>query len=126
LAAEAMQTATELIRPGVRESDVMAEVYRKLIQGTDEFGGDSPIWPNIGSGLQTDSPHLTWSDKPFAADTPVNLELAGCRARYYTGISRSFYLGTAPQELHDIASAVDDGFEAALEVLRPGATCAEV
>ncbi|WP_051581580.1 M24 family metallopeptidase [Pseudonocardia acaciae] len=126
IAMRAMERATEVIRPGVRECDAMAEIYHALLTGLPEFGGDIPITPNIATGRQTDSPHLTWSDAPFAADTPVNLELAGCRHRYHSALSRGYVLGRPSPELVDTASVVLDGYLAAFDELRPGRECRDV
>lgn len=126
IAMRAMERATEMIRPGVRECDAMAEVYRTLIAGLPDAGGDVPITPNIGTGRQTDSPHLTWSDSPFQDGDPVVLELAGCRHRYHAGLSRSYYLGEPPARLTGNANVVTDGYLAALDQLRPGRACSDV
>lgn len=126
IAMSAMARAREVIRPGVRECDAMAEIYHALINGHPEFGGDIPITPNIATGRQTDSPHLTWSDAPFSRDTPVNLELAGCRHRYHSALSRSYVLGRPSRQLVDTASVVLDGYLAAFDELRPGRECRDV
>lgn len=126
IAMRAMERAAEVIRPGVRECDAMADVYATLVAGLPDAGGDIPITPNIATGRQTDSPHLTWSDAPFKSDTPVNLELAGCRHRYHAALSRSYYLGRPPASLTDVANVVTDGYLAALDELRPGRRCSDV
>lgn len=126
IANRAMERAAQLIRPGVRECDAMAEVYATMLAGLPNGGGDVPITPNIATGRQTDSPHLTWSDQPFRPDTPVNLELAGCRHRYHAGLSRSYFLGQPPRELTNTAKVVTEGYLAAFDELRPGRECSDV
>ncbi|MEX0757696.1 MAG: Xaa-Pro peptidase family protein, partial [Acidimicrobiia bacterium] len=59
-------TILEMVEPGVRKNDLVAEIYRTGIRGTDEFGGDYPaIVPMLPTGLDASAPHLTWNDRPF-------------------------------------------------------------
>jgi ectoine hydrolase len=126
IAIDAMETATTVIRPGVRECDAAADVYHKLISGNSDFGGSEPIRPSMPSGDKTAAPHLSWTDNPYEDDTGVNIELGGCRHRYHVGLSRTVYLGTPPDSLKQLAEATVGGFEAMLERIGPGATCDEV
>lgn len=45
IATLAMDSARKLVRPGVRQCDVMAEIYRVTTSGTPEFGGTFPCKP---------------------------------------------------------------------------------
>lgn len=120
IACLGMDEARRAIQPGRRECDVIADVYRVLLRGTPAAGGDIPITPNIATGQQTDAPHLTWSDRPLRHETPVTLELAGCRHRYHAALSRTFFLGQPPAGLRDVATAVTEAYLGLLEKLRPG------
>jgi len=128
IAERAMQTALDNIRPGVRECDAVAEVYRAQMQGTPEFGGDYPaIVPMMPTGEKTSAPHLTWTDEPYQKEQAVNLELAGCRHRYHCPIARTAYLGSAPPEkLQDLAQRTVDGLNLTLEAIKPGMKCEDV
>ncbi len=128
IAERAMQAALDNIRPGVRECDAVAEVYRAQMQGTPEFGGDYPaIVPMMPTGEKTSAPHLTWTDEPYRKDQAVNLELAGCRHRYHCPIARTAYLGsTPPEKLQDLAQRTVDGLNLTLEAIKPGMKCEDV
>lgn len=128
IAERVMQTALDNIRPGVRECDAVAEVYRAQMQGLPGFGGDYPaIVPMMPTGEKTSAPHLTWTDEPYQKDQAVNLELAGCRLRYHCPIARTAYLGsTPPQKLQDLAQRTVDGLNLTLEAIGPGMRCEEV
>jgi Xaa-Pro dipeptidase len=123
-----MQTALDTIAPGVRECDAVAEIYRAQMRGTPEFGGDYPsIVPMMPTGEKTSTPHLTWSDTPYENEQAVNMELAGCRHRYHSPMSRTLYLGKKPpQILRDTAAIVVEGTNATLGFIKPGVTCEEV
>jgi ectoine hydrolase len=122
-----MATAVEVIEPGVRQCDAVAEIMRAQIMGTEELGGDYPsIVPMLPTGLGTSTPHLTWSDAPFITGEATILELAGCRLRYHCPMARTMFLGNPPQRLVDAAEVVVDGLNAALAAVAPGVTCEEV
>ena len=123
-----MQTAIETIRPGLRECDAVAEVYRTQIKGLADFGGDYPaIVPMMPTGEKTSAPHLTWTDEPYQKDQAANLELCACRHRYHSPLARTLFLGSSPPpRLEKLAAITVEGLEAALEAVRPGETCESV
>ena len=127
IAERSMAVAFAAIEPGVRQCDVAAKIYAAQIGGTEEFGGDYPAFvPLLPTGIGTSTPHLTWTDEPFAAETVTILELAGCRHRYHCPMARSLYLGTPPEAIRATEGVVLEGLQAALDAARPGATCEEV
>jgi ectoine hydrolase len=111
---------------GVKESAVAATIYKTLIEGTADFGGDDPGNITIPTGIRTSGPHLTWTDEPCKAGEAMNVELGGCRYRYSAGLSRTFFLSTPPKKLADLAPAVVEGMAVAQAAAIPGATCEEV
>lgn len=117
----------ETIEPGIRKCDLVAEVYRTGIQGTEEHGGDYPaIVPLLPTGSDAAAPHLTWDDKPMQAGAGTFFEIAGCYRRYHTPLSRSAFLGTPPQFLQDAEKALLDGLEAGLDAARAGNRACDV
>lgn len=126
IADKAVQTAIDAIAPGVRECDVAAKVMAAQCAGLPEFGGDRPKSPAMPSGKKTDSPHLSWTDAPYATGTPINIELGGFRYRYVAGLSRSIHVGPPPARLKDLHAATLDGMLAVFDAVKPGLTCEEV
>jgi ectoine hydrolase len=122
----AMAQGLEHYDVGVKESAVAATMYGSLIRGTADFGGDDPGGITIPTGIRTSGPHLAWTDEPCKAGEAMNVELGGCRYRYSAGLSRTFFLGTPPQKLADLAPAVVEGMAVAQAAAVPGATCEEV
>lgn len=123
-----MQTAIDTVAPGVRECDAVADIYRAQIRGTDAFGGDYPaIVPMMPTGEKTSTPHLTWTDEPYADEVAVNLELAACCHRYHSPLARTMYLGRKPpSKLEDTAEIVVEGLNTALDAVKPGVRCEEI
>ncbi|CEP67477.1 Peptidase M24, structural domain [Moorella glycerini] len=127
LVEKAMQTAIDYINEGVRECDVVANIYHSMISGTEDFGGDYPaIVPLLPSGEKTSTPHLTWSDEKYKRGDTVIIELAGCYKRYHSPLARTLVLEPAPAKVHDLAAVVVEGINAALDFIKPGVTAAEV
>jgi Xaa-Pro dipeptidase len=128
ISEKVMQTALDMLSPGVRECDAVAAVYQAQISGTREFGGDyTSIVPMMPTGEKTSAPHLTWTDEPYEDEQAVNLELAACRNRYHSPIARTAYLGkNPPAELSSLAEHTVEGLNLTLETIKPGMLCEEV
>jgi len=127
VAARAMATAHEVIKPGVRECEAAARITAAQFEGVDGVAGDYPaIIPLIPSRERTAASHLTWVDRRYTAGDVVNLELSGCVRRYHAPLARTLFLGDPPAVLADLAKVVEEGVGAALEAIRPGATCSAV
>jgi len=122
-----MRVAIDAVEPGVRQCDAVAAIMAAQASGTPEAGGDYPaIVPMLPTGVGTSAPHMTWSDAPFRAGEATVLELAACHRRYHCPLARTVFLGDPPAKLTTIAAVVEEGLEAALAAVRPGATCESV
>ena len=121
------EQAFELIEPGMRKNDLVAEIYKTAISGTPEFGGDYPaIVPLLPSGKDAAAAHMTWTDEPLANNQGTFFELAGVYRRYHCPLARTIYLGKPPQKFKDTEQAILDGIEAALQAAKPGNTCESI
>jgi len=117
----------EVVRPGLRKCDLVAEIYDAGIRGTPEFGGDyAAIVPMTPSGRDASAAHLTWDDRPMRHGEGTYFEIAGCYKRYHAPLSRTLFLGTPPEGMRRAQDAVLEGLAAGLETARPGRTCGEV
>ena len=117
----------ERVEPGLRKNELVADIFRTAIRGTESYGGDyAAIVPLVPTGLDAAAPHLTWDDQPFELGAGTFFEIAGCYRRYHCPLSRTIYLGTPPEKLLQAEEAVLEGIEAALNVVRPGNTCEDI
>jgi ectoine hydrolase len=124
---KAHERILELIEPGMRKNDLVAEIYDVSIRGLDEYGGDYPaIAPMLPTGADASAPHLTWDDRPFEVGAGTFFEIAGCVRRYHTPLCRSVYLGNPPQEMLDAEKALVEGLEAGLEAAQPGNRASDI
>lgn len=117
----------DVVEPGMKKSEVVAEIYRAGILGVPGASGSYPaIVPLLPSGDEAAAPHLTWDDKPFVADEGTFFEIAGCYKRYHCPMARTVYLGQPPQKFLDAERALVDGIAAGMAAAKPGATCEQV
>jgi ectoine hydrolase len=117
----------ELVEPGMRKCDLVAEIMATGVRGLSGAGGDYPaIVPLLPSGAEASAPHLTWDDRPMRSGEATFFEIAGARHRYHCPLSRTVYLGTPPQFYRDAEKATLEGMEAGLEMARAGNTCEDV
>lgn len=117
----------DVMEPGVRKNEVVAEIYRTGILGVDGHGGDYPaIVPLTPTGVDASAAHLTWDDKPLEAGAGTFFEIAGVFHRYHVPQSRTVHLGAPPKHFFDAETALIDSIAAGLDAARPGATCQDM
>ncbi len=117
----------ERVEPGMRKSDLVAEIYLAGITGVEGHGGDYPaIVPLLPTGSDAAAPHLTWDDSEFTPNAGTFFEIAGCFKRYHCPQSRTVYLGRPPQHFIDAEKAVVEGIEAGLAAAKPGNLCEDI
>lgn len=127
IAAAAQQAAFEKAQPGVRQCDVMAELYRVTTAGLPEFGGTFPCKPpNAMVGEYCAAPHLSWTDAPLEKEDLFYIEMGGVRHRYHSPLSRCIYLGKPTERMDFVAKVIAEGLNAVLEKVRPGVLCEEL
>lgn len=127
IAAAALRAAIGACAVGVRQCDVIAELYRVTIGGTERVGGTFPCKPpNAMVGELAAAPHLSWTEAPLREGDLFYIEQGGVRHRYHAPLSRCAHLGEAARDLHDTTAIVVEGLEAALEAARPGALCEDL
>ena len=111
----------EVMEPGMRKNDLVAEIYHSGITGVEDSGGDyAAIVPMTPTGADASAPHLTWDDQPIPNNSGTFFEIAGCYRRYHCPLSRTIYLGQPSQKYLDVEKAVLEGIEAGLEAAKPG------
>ncbi len=119
----------EVIEPGMRKCDLVAEIYDTSLRYDEETqaGGDYPaIVPLLPSGADAAASHLTWDDAPMRAGEGTFFELGGVYRRYHCPLSRTVFLGKPPQDFLDAEQAVLEGMEAGLAQARAGNLCEDI
>ena len=123
-----MQVAYDNVGVGIRQCDAAGEVYKSLISGTKEYGGDyASIIPLMPAGRRTSTPHLSWTDEVYKDGDTVILELAGNYKRYHCPLARTMVLGNnVAQKVKDLGKVVADGLNETLANVKSGMTAEEV
>jgi len=122
-----MENAIEKLRPGVRQFEIMADVYRDQIIGMDnKFGDYTGLCPLIQVGEGTSTPHLTWTEEPLPDSGLVVMELGSARRHYNVPVTRTAHIGPPPDEMTRLADVIVEGGDLALAAAKPGATCEDV
>ncbi|MEO1493804.1 MAG: M24 family metallopeptidase [Pseudomonadota bacterium] len=124
-------TALDLIAPGARKNEVVAEIQRVAILGGQDkdglFGGDyAAIVPLVPTGKDATAAHLTWNDKPFETGAGTFFEMAGCYRRYHAPLCRTVFLGSPPDEMRRAEAALLEGIADGIAAARPGNTAGDV
>jgi len=122
LGATLFDRALEVIRPGVRETDVAADMeYAARRAGAEEMS-----FPTIiASGARSALPHGRASSQAIAGGFVV-CDFGVILAGYCSDQTRTVWVGNVPQEARQVYDAVRQAQEAAIDAVRPGATVGEV
>ena len=127
MATQVMENALSKLAPGVKQYEVMADVYRDQIIGLDgKFGDYTGLCPLIQVGEGTSTPHLTWTEEPLPDSGLIVMELAAARRHYNVPLTRTAHIGKPPDEMAKLAEVIVEGGDRALELAKPGVTCHEV
>ncbi|WP_110647493.1 M24 family metallopeptidase [Salinicola peritrichatus] len=127
IGAAAMEAARQAADVGVRQCDVMAELYKVTVGGIPEAGGTFPCKPpNAMVGELCSAPHLSWTDKSLKEDEIFYIEQGGVRHRYHSPMSRCIYIGKPPSELVKTTAIIREGLEAVLDTVKPGVLCEDL
>jgi len=117
----------DVVEPGMRKNDLVAEIYAAGIRGTEDAGGDYPaIVPLLPTGEDASAAHLTWNDKPLQSGEGTFFEIAGCYKRYHCPTCRTVYLGTPDDKFLRAEEAVLEGIAAAIDAAKVGNTCQDI
>ena len=123
----AMNTAMEIINPGVRQCDAVAEIQKTLLKGTNDYGGEyASIVTLLPTGEGTSASHLTASDDRFVTGEATIVELSGTYKRYHAPMARTVNLGKPDQKKIDAMNATNEALEAGISVSKPGNTANDV
>ena len=123
----AMNTAMEIINPGVRQSDAVAEIQKTLLKGTDDYGGEyASIATLLPTGKGTSASHLTASDDKFVIGEETIVELSGTYKRYHAPMARTVNLGKPDQKKIDAMNVTNEALDAGISVSKPGNTANDV
>ncbi len=117
LGAGLFDRALEVLRPGVKETEVAGEMeYAARRRGADEMS-----FPTIiASGARSALPHGRASEQPIAPGGFVVCDFGVILAGYCSDQTRTVWVGSVPEEARRAYEAVRESQQAAIEAVRPG------
>lgn len=123
----AILAGMDKVAVGTRHCVVAGTLMSVLCAGTQSIPGGPPSWPPyIRGGEFANAPHQAWMDDVFAAGQQYYLQCTASRRRYEAPITRIAHLGPVPPHRKHRHEGAMAGFHAAVDAMRPGATCADV
>jgi Xaa-Pro aminopeptidase len=123
LGAKLFDRALEVLRPGVKETEVAGEMEHAARRG----GAEEMSFPTIiASGARSALPHGRASDHAITAGGFVVCDFGVILSGYCSDQTRTVWVGRVPQEARSVYQAVREAQQAAIDAVRPGVPAGEV
>ena len=123
LADQVVEQAVTMLKPGVREFEIAAEVeYQMRKRGASGAAFETIV----AFGERAALPHARPTAKRLKKNEFVVLDLGAILAHYCSDITRTFYFGKAPSRARQWYKAVQDAQVAAIAAVKNGVTCGDV
>lgn len=123
LTARVFEEVLPLVRPGVRELDLAAELDYRM----KRRGARGPAFETIvASGPRSALPHGRATAKRLAKNELVVFDLGAILGDYQSDLTRTVYLGNPPARVRSVYKAVQDALQAAQATVAAGVSAAYV
>jgi Xaa-Pro aminopeptidase len=123
LASDVFEELLPLIKPGVRELDLAAEIEYRMRRK----GASGPSFSTIvASGPRSALPHARASSKPLKKNELVVFDLGAILRAYCSDMTRTIFIGRASARIRRWYRAVVEAQEAAREVMSVGVQASSV
>jgi Xaa-Pro aminopeptidase len=123
LASDVLLDALKLLKPGVREIEVAAEIEYQMRRR----GASGPAFETIVAfGERSAHPHARPTEKRLGKKELVVLDLGVILGHYCSDITRTVFVGRAPARIRRWYEAVREAQAAAIAAAQQGTTCGDV
>jgi Xaa-Pro aminopeptidase len=123
LADTVMAAAARMLKPGIREVEVAAEIEYQMKKG----GATGTAFETIVAfGERSALPHARATGKRLRKNELVVLDLGAILAHYCSDITRTYYVGRASSRVRGWYKGVLEAQEAAIAAVKDGVSCGEV
>jgi Xaa-Pro aminopeptidase len=123
LGAKLFDRALEVLRPGVKESEVAAEME----YAARKAGAEGMSFPTIiAGGARSALPHGRASDQPVRPGGFVVCDFGVILRGYCSDQTRTVWVGSAPDAARRAYESVREAQQAAIDAVRPGIAVGEV
>lgn len=118
IASKSFEQTLRIIRPGVRESEIAAELVYRMQRN----GATGPSFRTIvGSGPNGAEPHYTAGPRKIRKGDLIVIDFGSLYRMYCSDITRTVVVGKATDEQRSMFNTVARAQKAALAKMRPGA-----
>jgi Xaa-Pro aminopeptidase len=123
LASEVVESAIRLVKPGLPENELAAEIEYRM----RKKGASGPAFQTIvASGPRAALPHARPTAKRLRKNELVVLDLGVILGHYCSDITRTVHIGRASARVRGWYRAVQEAQMAAIDAAGTGVKCAEV
>jgi Xaa-Pro aminopeptidase len=123
LGSQVMEETIRLIRPGVTEIDIAAEIgYRMRRKGAS----GEPFEAIVAAGPRSALPHARPTARRIGKNELVVLDLGAILRRYCSDLTRTVHVGKASARVRQWYQAVLEAQAAARDAVKSGVTCGAV
>ena len=123
LAGEVLSAALKLLRPGVREIEIAAEIeYQMRRRGASRAAFETIV----AFGARSAHPHARPTEKRLKKNELVVLDLGAILGHYCSDITRTVFVGRAPARIRRWHRAVQEAQAAAVAAAQRDTTCGDV
>src|ERR1700687_1923365 len=123
LASEVVESAIGMLKPGVREFEIAAEIEYQMRRR----GASGPAFETIVAfGARSAHPHARPTEKRLRKNELVVLDLGVILGHYCSDITRTVFVGRAPARIRRWYGAVQEAQAAAVAAAQAGISCGDV
>lgn len=123
IAERALDDVLRIIRPGITECDIAAEISYRLLKHGGEGNSFDPI---AVSGANSSMPHGVPSDKRVEPGDFVTMDFGCIKDGYCSDMTRTVAVGSATEEMKNVYDTVLRAQLAGIATARAGVTGAEI
>jgi Xaa-Pro aminopeptidase len=123
IAGEALAAVREMIRPGVRETEIALELEYRMRRGGAEQVSFETI---VASGANTALPHATPGSRAIADGDCVMVDYGAVYRGYHSDETCTYIVGHASARQEEVYRLVKEAHDRAIRAVRPGVSCGEI
>ncbi|MCH5162980.1 MAG: aminopeptidase P family protein [Clostridiales bacterium] len=120
IAERALAKAMSIVKPGITERELMAEInYEMIMAGAEKYAFETIT----AFGANSAQPHHHPSDKKLDKDELILVDMGAKYKGYCSDMTRTFCLGNPGEELTRVYEIVKAAQEYAIKHIKAGMTC---
>lgn len=124
IAQDSLTATLPMIKPGVCEKDIAAELVLQLLRRGSE--SDLPFSPIVASGPNGANPHARPGERELERGDLLIVDWGARSNGYASDLTRTFAIGTPDEESRRIYELVRNANRAGREAGQPGIPCSDI